>query len=125
MRLTDSEWTVMNAVWARSPASARDVLEATADRTEWAYTTVKTLLDRLVEKGVLTVRKRANTGLYEPRLSREDARRSALRGLVDRAFGGTFDSLFQHMVREERLPERDRERLASLLDDLDAEEHDA
>ena len=51
MRLNDSEWKVMQALWGRHPATARDVLEQVERETAWAYTTVKTLLARLVEKG--------------------------------------------------------------------------
>jgi BlaI family transcriptional regulator, penicillinase repressor len=119
MRLSDAEWTVMNAVWQRSPASARDVLERVRTQTGWAYTTVKTMLERLAEKGALRARKHGNLSLYEPLVSREQARRSALRSLLDRAFDGALGSLLQHLVAEERLSRRDREKLARLLDELD------
>lgn len=115
MKLSDAEWTVINVVWERSPATARDVLERTEAETGWAYTTVKTLLSRLVEKGALRVRKRANTSLYEPLISRQDARRSALRALLDRAFDGTFGGLLQHLIADEKLSGKDRERLRSML----------
>ena len=58
MKLSDSEWTVMTAIWERSPASVRDVLERIGPKTDWAYSTVKTILERLVEKKALRVRKR-------------------------------------------------------------------
>jgi BlaI family transcriptional regulator, penicillinase repressor len=119
MRLSDAEWTVMNAVWQRSPASARDVLERVGAQTGWAYTTVKTMLERLAEKEALRARKQGNTSLYEPLVTREQARRSALRSLLDRAFDGALGSLLQHLVAEERLSRRDREKLARLLHELD------
>jgi BlaI family penicillinase repressor len=119
MRLSDAEWTVMNAVWQRSPASARDVLGRVGAQTGWAYTTVKTMLERLAEKGALRARKQGNTSLYEPLVTREQARRSALRSLLDRAFDGALGSLLQHLVAEERLSRRDREKLARLLHELD------
>ncbi|MEE9126017.1 MAG: BlaI/MecI/CopY family transcriptional regulator [Planctomycetota bacterium] len=115
MKLSDTEWTVINVVWERSPASARDVLEQTEAQTGWAYTTVKTILSRLVEKGALRTRKRANTSLYEPLVSRKDARRSAVRSLLDRAFDGTFGGLLQHLVTDEKLSKKDRERLEAML----------
>ena len=118
MKLSDTEWTVMNEVWRRSPVSARDVLEAVESETEWAYTTVKTILSRLVDKGALHVRKRANTSLFQPRISREKARRSAVKSLLEKAFDGTFGSLVQHMMTEERLSARDRKKLAAMLDEL-------
>ncbi len=119
MKLSDAEWTVMNAVWERSPASGRDVLERIEDETGWAYSTVKTILARLVDKGALRSRMRANTSLYEPRVTRDQARRTALRSLVDRAFDGTFGSLLQHMVAEEKLSKKDRAKLADMLAELD------
>jgi BlaI family penicillinase repressor len=115
MRLSDTEWTVMRAVWARSPVTARDVLEQVSHDTGWAYTTVKTILARLVEKGALAEHKRTNTSLYEPRVTERAARISALRSLVDRAFDGLFGSIVQHLVSEERLSARERTLLRDML----------
>jgi BlaI family penicillinase repressor len=122
MKLTDSEWTVMNALWERAPASGRDVLERIQPETGWAYTTVKTLLARLVEKGVISERKRGNQSLYEPRVTRAAARRVAVRGLLDKAFDGAFGSLLQHMIDAERLSKKDRERLHAMLQELERAE---
>lgn len=119
VKLSDAEWTVMNAVWTGAPASARDVLERVHGETGWAYSTVKTLLARLVEKGAVGERKRANTSIYEPLISRSQARRSALRALLDTAFDGAFGSLMQHMVADEKLSKRDRAKLAEMLRELD------
>ena len=105
----------MHVLWKRSPASVRDVLEAVEADTGWAYTTVKTILGRLAEKGVVAVRKRANTSYYEPQVSRQQARQTAVRSLIDKAFDGTFGSLIQHLVIDERLSQRDRERLAEMM----------
>jgi BlaI family penicillinase repressor len=118
-RLSDAEWTVMSALWQRAPATARDVLEATAAGTGWAYTTVRTLLQRLVDKGAVAVEMRANTGHYHPLITRKDARRFALRALVDKAFEGTFGALVQHMLADEKLSRRERARLARLLADAE------
>jgi len=119
MKLSDSEWTVMNVVWESSSVSARDVLECVGAETDWAYTTVKTILDRLVEKGALRVHKRANTSFYEPLITRMRAQRFALHSLLDKAFDGAFGSLLQHLVAEERLSKKDRTILAAMLDELD------
>lgn len=117
MRLTDAEWTVMNAVWNQNPASVRDVLAQVGSSTGWAHTTVKTMLDRLVEKGALREKKRANASIYEPKLTRDDARTSALRSLMERSFEGSFGSLVHHLVSSEKLSRKERERLARWLED--------
>ena len=80
MKLTDAEWLLMKVVWQRTPfpTSARDVHEQVEPETGWAYTTVKTMMNRLVEKGVLKARLRANTTLYTEVLSRDEAQRTAV-----------------------------------------------
>lgn len=120
MRLSDAEWTVMRAVWNRTPASARDVLDQVGEETGWAYNTVKTMLVRLVEKGALSESRRANTSVYEPRITRNEARGSALRSLLDRAFDGTFGSLLQHLMTEERLSRRDLDALEHMLQESES-----
>src|SRR5687767_8499917 len=117
MKLTDAEWKIMRAVWKRNPASARDVMEQTEGEADWAYTTVKTMLARLVEKGALKSRLRANTTLYEPLISEKEARRSALRSILDTAFDGAFGPLLHFLLAEEKLSRRDREQLKRLIDE--------
>ena len=119
MHLSETEWRVMTVVWARQPASVRDVLESLEDDTGWAYSTVKTILTRLAEKGALSVRKRANTSLYAALISQREARRSALRSLIDRAFDGTFGSLVHHVLDEERLSNKDRAEIRALLAEVE------
>ncbi|MBK8977881.1 MAG: BlaI/MecI/CopY family transcriptional regulator [Planctomycetes bacterium] len=114
--LTNAEWAVMDAVWELAPVRARDVLDAVADRTGWSYSTVKTLLGRLVEKGALRESRSGNASVYEPLLTREQSRGGALRELVERAFGGALGSLVTHLVQRERLSKRDREALRKLLE---------
>lgn len=78
--LTDSELEVMKALWRRGPRSAREVHDDLAPRLAWAYTTTRTTLDRMVDKGL--VRRRSSHGLYvyESALSRP----RGLAGLVRR-----------------------------------------
>ena len=113
--ISDAEWKVMEAVWHRHPTTVREVFEALEAETGWAYSTVKTMLTRLVEKGALAVEIRGNARWFTPQVTAREARRSALRSLVERAFGGTFSSLVQHMVSEGEVSGRDRETLKALI----------
>jgi BlaI family transcriptional regulator, penicillinase repressor len=121
MALSDAEWKVMEALWERSPATVRDVMDRVSKRTGWAYTTVKTILERLAAKGAIRRRRRDRTGWFEPLVTQAKARRSAVKSLLDRAFDGAFGSLLQHLAAEERLSPRDRKRLETLLEDEDGD----
>lgn len=114
MRLSDAEWKVMGVVWDQNPASAREVREVLEGETDWAYSTVKTLLTRLADKGAVTVTMRGNTRWFEPAISRTGAQRSALRSLLDRAFDGTFGSLVHHLAEEEPLSPEERAALEAI-----------
>ena len=109
----------MTALWERSPASVRDILERIGPKTDWAYSTVKTILERLVEKKALRVRKRANSGIFEPLITRQEARRTAVRSLLEKAFDGGFGSLVQHLFAEEKLSRHERRQLIGMLEKLE------
>ena len=50
LELFESEWAILQVVWEEEPCTAPDVQEALVDEKNWAYTTVKTMLSRLVAK---------------------------------------------------------------------------
>jgi predicted transcriptional regulator len=58
-----------------------------------AYTTIMTVLDRLVRKGNLTRRKSGRSFLYAPSQPRDSLRRAAVRELLDGYFDGSEDDL--------------------------------
>ncbi len=120
MQLSEAEWRLMNCLWRKSPLSAREIHGEVAGETAWAYTTVKTMLDRLVEKGALKTKPRGNATLYSPTFAKQAARSTALRALLERAFGGHFGGLVEHMVADEKLSAKERDELAALLAKLDS-----
>ena len=120
MRLSDTEWQVMNVLWERAPRTAREVLDEVGPATGWAYTTVKTILARLAEKGAVSALLEGNTSFYTPTITRDEARRSAVHGLLERAFDGAVGSLIHHLAEGEKLSPRDRERLRELIEEEDA-----
>lgn len=114
--LTEAEWAVMKVVWERQPCSAGDVQEALADDRNWAYSTVKTTMDRLVKKGVLSLSRVRNLQLFAARLNRTDAARGEVRRLLDRAFDGAVAPMMNHLVAHERLTDDDLAELRRLID---------
>jgi len=115
MKLTEPEWLIMNALWEKHPVKARDVVERLPSTVNWAYTTVKTMLDQLVEKKVVGKSKRGNVGLYEPLVSRRQARRTAMRIMLDQAFDGAFGPMIHFLVEDEKLSAEQRKELIKIL----------
>ena len=115
MKLTEPEWLVMNALWERHPATVKDIVAQVSGKADWAYTTVKTMLDRLTDKRIVRKTKQGITGYYEPILTRQQARRTALRAVLDHAFDGAFGPLMHFLVEDEKLTPKQRQELIEIL----------
>jgi BlaI family penicillinase repressor len=116
MKLTEAEWQIMNALWQKHPATAREVMDRLPDGIKWAYTTIKTLLTRLVEKKAVTEAKHGNTSFYDPLVSQQKARLSAFRSLLDQAFDGAMGPLVHFLAEEKQLTAQEKEELARILE---------
>jgi BlaI family penicillinase repressor len=82
------ESAVMAVLWQRPEATVNDVLEVLNWDRPLAYTTVMTVLNRLVDKGFARRELRGRAARYWPAVEQSTARRSALQRVVDRFYGG-------------------------------------
>src|SRR5580698_2698383 len=83
------ELLCLNALWTLGQGNVRDVQQIVMRTRPLAYTTIMTVLDRLVRKGKLSRLKTGRAFVYRPEASREEMRRAALRELVDSLFDGS------------------------------------
>ena len=116
MKLTEAEWQIMNALWHKHPATAREIMDRLPAGVKWVYTTIKTLLTRLVEKQAVGEVKQGNTSVYEPMVSQRKARLSAFRSLLDQAFDGAVGPLVHFLAEEKQLSAKERKELRKLLE---------
>ena len=113
--LTDAEWAVMDVVWMHEPCAAGTVQEALADTHGWAYSTVKTTMDRMVAKGLLGTHSIRNLNLYSSLITRDSARRCEVRKTLRRAFDGAMTPLLQFLVEGEELSDDELDELRRLI----------
>ena len=113
--LTDVEWAIMNVVWEHEPCAAGTVQEALEETHQWAYSTVKTTMDRMVVKGFLATKAIRNLTLFSSLISRTEAQRGELRRLLRRAFAGALSPMIQFLVEEEDLSAKEIAELRKLL----------
>jgi len=113
--LTEAEWEILKVVWEEEPCAAGTVQEALVKRKDWAYTTVKSTMDRMVEKGFLEITRIRNLQLFRSRLSQVEARRGELRKMLARAFNGALTPLIQFLIDHEGLSEKEAARLRQFV----------
>src|SRR5690349_17669698 len=115
----DTEWDLLEVLWAKERATAREVTEALAKKRGWAVSTVKTLLDRMVKKELIAARQVGNVWEYTPAVRPVQARRSAWAELVDKAFGGAVAPALQFLAKDAKLSKKELAELRALLDAKD------
>lgn len=111
--LHDREADVMEVLWERGSATAAEVRDAITDSL--AYTTVLTILRRLEMKQYVGHTEEGRAHRYHPLVARDQARRSALRQVIDRLFGGSNEHVLVHLVSDNQLSAAEIQRLRELL----------
>ena len=81
----------------------------------WAYTTVKTTMDRMVRKGFLTKERVRNLYLYRSAVTRAQAQRNELLRTAQRAFDGALTPMMQSLIESKRLSDEDYQYLERLI----------
>ena len=119
MQISEAESVVMDVLWRTHPLGAEDVVLALADRQDWQEATIKTLLNRLLNKGAIAAEKEGRRYLYSPLLRREDWVLEESRGLLDRLFDGRVAPLVAHFSEQRKLSRKDIAELRKLLEELD------
>jgi len=94
------ELECLNALWTLGEGNVKQVREIVTAARPLAYTTIMTVLDRLVRKGRLERRKAGRAYVYAPRMPRDEMRRTAIRELVAGFFNGSERELLRFLGAE-------------------------
>ena len=113
--LFEGEWAILQVVWEHEPCAAPTVQDVLRESKGWAYTTVKTMMDRMVRKGLLKTERVRNLYLYQSAVTRAQAQRNELLRTAQRAFDGAMTPMMQFLIENEKLSEKDYEYLEHLI----------
>jgi BlaI family penicillinase repressor len=113
--ISDAEWQVMHIVWSGQPLTAQEIIGQLESQATWAPATIKTMLHRLVKKGVLAYERQGNRYVYRARARRMDCVRQASRSFLERVFGGEPAPLLAHFLRSATLTPDEVAQLRKIL----------
>jgi predicted transcriptional regulator len=98
IELTGAEWAIIKAVWDAEPCTAPAIREKLFKQTGWTYSTVRTLMDRMVAKGLLAAAKERNVTLYRSAVTKAQAQRGELLYALKHAFNGALTPMVQCLL---------------------------
>ncbi len=119
IELTEGEWEIMKVVWEKEPCAAGTVQDELALTRDRAYSTVKTTMDRMVEKGFLKIERIRNLQLFSSCISEVEAKRGEFRRMLKRAFDGALTPMMQFLIEHEGLSAEEASKLRELVNRAD------
>jgi len=112
-RLSELEQLVMDYVWKNpgcTVTACRDALSAASRPLK--ETTVRTLLQRLAQKGYVTHKVDGRTYLYRASEPRKNVAAQAAKQLIDRFCGGSLEELLVGLVDNDIVSRKELQQLA-------------
>lgn len=118
--LGELEKQIMDILWECKSCSARDVLIILEKDRKLAYTTIATVLQRLLDKGLLKRTEDKSGHIYSPKLTRESYSKNIAQSFLKKfinSFGDTAIASFAESI--DKLPDQKRKYFLELLKEYD------
>src|SRR4051794_31851310 len=99
---TDSELTILKALWRLGPSTVREVWEQISPDQQTGYTTALKLLQIMLDKGLVKRNDTARSHVYEAAVSEDQTQRQVVGHLLDRLFAGSARKLVMQALAVKR-----------------------
>lgn len=113
--VSKAELTVLKVLWKQQPLSVREVHDHL--NSNWAYTTTKTVMDRMAAKGLLERSTSHGVNIYTPLVSRAEGMVQWVRFFADQVLDMGYDEVLNLFDRKQEYSNEELEELAELLKD--------
>ncbi|MGH8108334.1 MAG: BlaI/MecI/CopY family transcriptional regulator [Arenimonas sp.] len=121
MQISEAESVVMQVLWQRSPRYAEEIIAQLCEEQDWQEPTIKTLLNRLLNKGAIQAEKHGRRYCYSAVLKREEWVTTESKSLLNRIFDGRVAPLVAHFSEKGKLSKKDIAELKKLIEGMDDE----
>ncbi|MGX7198390.1 CopY/TcrY family copper transport repressor [Enterococcus nangangensis] len=119
--ITKAEWEIMRVIWTQHSSTSREIGELLKDKLAWQPSTVKTLLNRLVEKDFLQTEKVGKSFIYTAKISEEDSTQLMSHEVSQKLCAKKIPQLLAYLIAENDLTLGDIINLQEQLENKKAE----
>jgi len=113
--LSRAEFDILRVLWGKGKLSIREVHDDLEKTYNWAYSTTKTMMDRMVKKGLLTRKEFHRVFLYKPLITRPQGLVKWVEFFADRVLEMDYGSVVSLFARNKVLTPEEIEELHQLL----------
>ncbi len=124
VRISEAEWRIMNVLWdhCRTEEAAGltlgEIVRDITEETGWTNTTIRTLIIRLADKGIVKIDKTTGVYKYTPNIRKSECIQEEIDSFVARVFDNSPYKLMASLVREGRFSERERKEIIDILNEI-------
>ena len=114
--ITDAEWEVMRVVWANERVTSKKVISVLKEKMDWTQSTIKTILGRLVEKGVLNTEQEGRKFIYTAKIEEKEAIRDYAEDIFNRICKKKVGNVIGSIIEDHVLSFDDIDRLERIFE---------
>ncbi|EEK46134.1 Beta-lactamase repressor [Bacillus cereus m1293] len=117
-KISEAELEIMKVLWSKSPQTANEIIEELEDAMDWKPKTIRTLINRLVQKEAVSYHQdKGRMYAYYPLVSQDNYLQVETKSLLKRFCGAAFKPLLVNFLKEEKLSSEDINELKRILDE--------
>ncbi len=113
-RITDAELEILKILWLKQPASAKEI-SLRIESHAWSEKTVRTLISRLLQKGIIQVNKQGKEYVFQTTISKQEYQNYVTKSIANKVFQGSMSSMALHVLQDVSLSKEDVQELKDLL----------
>ncbi|WP_271814824.1 BlaI/MecI/CopY family transcriptional regulator [Clostridium beijerinckii] len=114
-KISNAEWEVMKIIWNHSEITSVNIIRELQDKVEWKPTTIKSLINRLLNKNVIGFKKLGNEYLYFSLVPEGECIKLESQSFINKVFNGSIKSMLLTFVESKEISESDIEDLKNIL----------
>lgn len=120
--VSDAEAEVLQQLWQRAPLTAQDIIDGISGDLSSHPKTVRTLINRLLNKGAIKYKEDNRRYLYYPVVKKKDFYDVKTSSFLDKFFGGELPPLVSFFSSHKKLSSKEIAELKQMLDRMESED---
>ena len=116
--IAKSEWRILEFIW-ENPGSTIGAIRKAMETTGWSYSTIKTLVNRLVKKEVVKSEDSPEGKRFTACVDEEECRMQETHSFLDRIYNGSVKMMVTNLVKDSNLSDDDAKELLNLIDKME------
>ncbi|WP_125762355.1 CopY/TcrY family copper transport repressor [Companilactobacillus hulinensis] len=122
INITDAEWRIMRVIWALDTVTSRQLIQVLSDSMDWKPATIKTLLHRLTDKGIIKAEKDGKKFIYSAVMDESRTVDLASKKFFNQVCAKKVGSAVAYIIDESELTQDDIDKIQDKLDQKQAVE---